>query len=191
MPPRILAVWRWLGRIPYIGAYLFTWAISLFSPYTGTVPLRFTRVSADGAVTATMRQTRRIMNPFGSVHLAALVNAGEACTAISVTTMLEERYGTWIAIPKGLRACNLLYINTFVVYTHTRKHKPKHKHKQAEFMKKARGKLRLACTLDTIAVELGMEKGEFDATTEIHDETGDLVSRVCVTWALREKRKAI
>jgi hypothetical protein len=99
----LLRTWNILSQIPWLGTRLFTFVFSFFSPYTGSIPLLFSEITTLGLTKASLTQSRAIENPFGSIHLAALVNAGEACGGVAVVAMLEAGKGEWNCIPKSMK----------------------------------------------------------------------------------------
>jgi len=78
-----------LKAIPVLGDWLVTKAISVYSPYSGSIYPRVESISETGARISVMDR-RSIRNPFSSIHFAALMNLGEFTGAIVVVTQLQK-----------------------------------------------------------------------------------------------------
>ena len=99
-----------------------------------------------------LRERRAVRNHLNSVHAIALVNLGEVTSGLAMLT----------ALPPGIRG----------IVTHL----------EAEFLKKARGRLVAACAAEP--GEVGGEPVERTVVAEVTDEAGDVVARVRVRWRL-------
>ncbi len=94
----------------------------------------------------------RVRNHLKSIHAVALINLGEITTGLAVLSTL---HGNMRGIVLGL---------------------------QAEYLKKARGKLTASANFEL--PELVGDDTPCEAKTEIIDETGDVVAIVRATWLI-------
>lgn len=110
------------------------------------------RELAPGRCRLTLRDRRRVRNHLGSVHAVALVNLGELATGLATLT----------ALPAGVRG--------IVVGL------------EAEYEKKARGRLTTKCRTDPPEEVTGTT--EHRPRAEIRDGEGDRVAVVRTVWRL-------
>jgi len=103
-----------------------------------------------------LRDRWRVRNHLKSIHAIALINLGEITTGLAVLTTLG---GNMRGIVLGL---------------------------QAEYLKKARGKLTASASFEL--PEMGDDNITCEAKTEIIDETGDVVAIVRATWLIGYKK---
>lgn len=100
---------------------------------------------------AELRDRRRVRNHLDSIHAVALLNLGELVTGLATVT----------AVPAGVRG--------IIVGL------------EAEYRKKARGRLRAECRSEPPEVDGSVDHS---ARAEIRDRSGDLVATVNATWRL-------
>jgi len=81
--------WDFLAKKP-LGKLLFSRISGLQSPYTGTVRPYVREIRA-GFAEVDIAQRWRISNPFKSIHLAAVINAGEFASGLSVMYAMENK----------------------------------------------------------------------------------------------------
>jgi len=109
-----------------------------------------------GLVRVTLRDRWRVRNHLKSIHAIALINLGEIATGLAVLTTLDSNMR---GIVLGL---------------------------QAEYLKKARGKLTASASFEL--PELVGDDMPCEAKTEIVDEAGDVVAIVRATWLIGYKK---
>lgn len=108
-----------------------------------------------GTARVSIRDRRKVRNHLKSIHAIALINLGEIATGLAVTSSL----------PDNMRGIVLSL--------------------QAEYVKKARGKLTASAKLELPAsIE---DNTAFEITAEITDETGEVVAIVRANWLLGYK----
>jgi len=105
-----------------------------------------------GFARVSLRDHWRVRNHLKSIHAIALINLGEITTGLAVLTRLDSNMR---GIVLGL---------------------------QAEYLKKARGKLTASASFEL--PELVGDDMPCEAKTEIVDETGDVVAIVRATWLI-------
>ncbi len=105
-----------------------------------------------GFARVSLRDRWRVRNHLKSIHAIALINLGEITTGLAVLTTLDSNMR---GIVLGL---------------------------QAEYLKKARGKLTASASFEL--PELVGDDMPCEAKTEIVDETGDVVAIVRATWLI-------
>ena len=109
-----------------------------------------------GRVRVALRDRRKVRNHLKSIHAIALINLGEIATGLAVLSSLSDNMR---GIVLGL---------------------------QAEYVKKARGKLVAQASLD---LPEGFEDNtDFEISAEIIDESGDVVAIVRANWLLGYKK---
>ena len=111
-----------------------------------------------GKARVSLRDRRRVRNHLKSIHAIALVNLGEIATGLAVISSLPENMR---GIVLGL---------------------------QAEYVKKARGKLVAKARLEL--PETIEDNTAFEISAEIIDEAGDVVAVVRANWLLGYKSQA-
>ena len=105
-----------------------------------------------GFARVSLRDRWRVRNHLKSIHAIALINLGEITTGLAVLTRLDSNMR---GIVLGL---------------------------QAEYLKKARGKLTASASFELPG--LVGDDMPCEAKTEIVDETGDVVAIVRATWLI-------
>ncbi|MFB6263276.1 MAG: hotdog fold domain-containing protein [Bradymonadaceae bacterium] len=78
----VRAMWDRLSAVPG-GRTLFSKAIGLMAPYTGTIKPQVTEVR-EGYARVEMEERRKVRNHLGSVHAMALTNLGEITSGLAV-----------------------------------------------------------------------------------------------------------
>jgi acyl-coenzyme A thioesterase PaaI-like protein len=81
--------WEFWSGIPFIGTYIFSWLVTFYSFYTGSIPMRLTTLES-GECKAVLYDTFYIRNPFNCIHAAALTNFGEATMGLLALRFAEE-----------------------------------------------------------------------------------------------------
>lgn len=87
--PGLRHYWQCLTRWPG-GTWLFSRALGLTVPYTGTLGARV-RLLTPGHCRVTLRERRRVRNHLHSVHAMALANLGEMVTGLALMNSLPDR----------------------------------------------------------------------------------------------------
>jgi acyl-coenzyme A thioesterase PaaI-like protein len=110
-----------------------------------------------GRVRVSLRDRRKVRNHLKSIHAIALINLGEIATGLAVNSFLPDNMR---GIVLGL---------------------------QAEYLKKARGKLSASASLD---LPEGIEDNTaLEISAEIIDESGEVVAIVRANWLLGYKKQ--
>ncbi len=109
-----------------------------------------------GYVRIILRDRRRVRNHLKSIHAIALINLGEIATGLAILTTL----------PANMRGI-VLGLN-------------------AEYLKKARGKLTACASFELPAITDDKTKCQVNA--EIVDEAGDLVAIISASWLIGLKQ---
>lgn len=120
-----------------------------------------------GKCTASCKETRSIRNPFKSIHAAALINMGEAVGGFAVLTALEQNSPKTKGIPTKL---------------------------EGEFRKKARGSIVATCDVSSSlgdSKSINSIKNPLVVTSELRDESGDVVAVVKAYWTIKEETKKV
>ncbi len=85
----IIDDWNRLKNVPFFGKSLFTWAIWLKIPYTGSVRPHILELEKGYAKTL-LKDRRSIRNHLKSVHAAALMNFAELTSGIAFICALPD-----------------------------------------------------------------------------------------------------
>ncbi len=85
-PTQVLATWKRLVQKPF-GKQLFSRAIGLMAPYTGTIGPQVIELGP-GFARVQMRDRWGVRNHLKSVHAVALMNLGEACTGLAAMSLV-------------------------------------------------------------------------------------------------------
>jgi len=85
---RVRRAWERLSPLPG-GRWLFSRAVGLMAPYTGTIRGRVVELEP-GFCRVEMRQRWRLGNPFGSVHAVALLNLAEEASGLATLFALPD-----------------------------------------------------------------------------------------------------
>lgn len=105
----------------------------------------------------TMRDTYWVRNPFKSIHAAALINLGEACTGLAMIAWMESHNNAYKGIVTKI---------------------------EATYYKKARGVIRADTVLNNISAS---EHDDIDIPVKalLTDSTDTVVGQVIVHWTVR------
>lgn len=85
-PTQVLTTWKRLVQRPF-GKQLFSRAIGLMAPYTGTIGAQVIEL-APGYARVQMRDRWGVRNHLKSVHAVALMNLGEECTGLAAMSLV-------------------------------------------------------------------------------------------------------
>ena len=153
--------------------------VAVVSPYSGPVDARFQAITPTGC-TATIVERPWLHNPFRSLHAVALANLGELTGAIVRCSRAFPR-GRIADIRRAdfphaspqavLNACDKVGYRGIVTKLTTR------------YVKKARGVITAK-----VVVSLPTTPCEFLVSTEMTDESGDIVAITETAWTLAQGR---
>lgn len=87
-PTQVLATWKKLVEKPF-GKQLFSRAIGLMAPYTGTIHPQVIELEP-GHARVQLRDRWTVRNHLKSVHAVALMNLGEAATGLAAMSILPS-----------------------------------------------------------------------------------------------------
>ncbi|KAF8928729.1 hypothetical protein EDD21DRAFT_405164 [Dissophora ornata] len=89
-----LQVWEALNNIGVLPirmrAWIFSTVVGIANPYSRSINFRITELRK-GKACGVMKETKKISNPFRSVHAAALVTFGETVGGLAVFTLLGKK----------------------------------------------------------------------------------------------------
>ena len=85
-PTKVVEVWNNLSKRPF-GRQLFSRALGLMAPYTGTVSPQVIELEP-GHARVQIRDRWGVRNHLKSVHAVALMNLGEACTGLAAMSLV-------------------------------------------------------------------------------------------------------
>lgn len=98
-PTKVVEVWNNLSKRPF-GRQLFSRALGLMAPYTGTVSPQVIELEP-GHARVQIRDRWGVRNHLKSVHAVALMNLGEAATGLAVMSRVPEG-GRGIVLELGM-----------------------------------------------------------------------------------------
>lgn len=98
-PTRLLETWKSLSLKPF-GKQLFSRAVGLMAPYTGTVNPQVVELGP-GYARVQIRDRWGVRNHLKSVHAVALMNLGEAATGLAVMSQVPAG-GRGIVLELGM-----------------------------------------------------------------------------------------
>ena len=84
----IIRWWDRLNRFP-AGAWLFSFFLGRYAPYSGTISARVESLSAGNACVS-IHDRRKVRNHLKSIHAIALINLGEIATGLAVLTTISD-----------------------------------------------------------------------------------------------------
>ena len=107
-----------------------------------------------------MRDSYWVRNPFKSIHAAALINLGEACTGLAMLSWIESKNNSYKGIVTKI---------------------------EATYFKKARGTIRADTNLLNLQNIVKDGNDDFDVPVKalLTDSTDTVVGNVIVYWTLR------
>lgn len=157
----ILGWYEFFAKIPFIGRWLFGLAVSLSSPYTGSLPFCVQSLNGSGHCTLSLRDSWFIRNPFSCIHAAALTNLGEATGGLAMLSLLECQKDHKL---KGIVS-----------------------RLESVFYKKAKGRIVAICDIpqDSIVFAQGETTKEIPVKALLSDATGTVVASVTAQWSVR------
>lgn len=87
-PNYIMRWWDRLQRLP-AGAWLFSFFLGRYAPYSGSISARVEALSP-GYASVSIRDRKKVRNHLRSIHAIALINLGEIATGLAVLTSISE-----------------------------------------------------------------------------------------------------
>lgn len=107
-----------------------------------------------------MRDTYWVRNPFKSIHAAALINLGEACTGLAMLSWMEKHNNEYKGIVTKI---------------------------EATYYKKARGVIRADTNLNNI-ITRDHDDVDIPVKALLTDSTDTVVGQVIVHWTIRSTK---
>jgi acyl-coenzyme A thioesterase PaaI-like protein len=84
----IMRWWDRLQRYP-AGAWLFSFFLGRYAPYSGSISARVEALSP-GHARVSIRDRKKVRNHLKSIHAIALINLGEIATGLAVLTTIAD-----------------------------------------------------------------------------------------------------
>jgi acyl-coenzyme A thioesterase PaaI-like protein len=135
------------------------WYLFLFVNI-GSIPI-YVKELSPSSCSLSMRDSYWVRNPFKSIHAAALINLGEACTGLAMLSWMEYNKNAYKGIVTKI---------------------------EATYYKKARGTIRADTCLNNITTS---DHDDVDVPVKalLTDSSNTVVGNVIVYWTIRSVKK--